>query len=78
MALYLAIDVLYLELGDEILTAPLTFSTDIAPMIRASLTPVFVDVTPPLLSYGFIIVSRLMIAVGQDDRSEGQQQSASR
>ena len=45
-ALYLAIELLGLEEGDEILTSPLTFSTDIAPMLRSRLVPVFVDVTP--------------------------------
>jgi CDP-6-deoxy-D-xylo-4-hexulose-3-dehydrase len=45
-ALYLAIEVLDLEPGDEIVTAAVTFSTDIAPMIRASVVPAFVDVTP--------------------------------
>lgn len=45
-ALYLAIEVLGLEPGDEIITAAVTFSTDIAPMLRANLVPVFVDVTP--------------------------------
>jgi CDP-6-deoxy-D-xylo-4-hexulose-3-dehydrase len=44
-ALYLAIELLHLEPGDEILTSAVTFSTDIAPMVRAQLTPVFVDVT---------------------------------
>ncbi|MCB0996487.1 MAG: DegT/DnrJ/EryC1/StrS family aminotransferase [Acidimicrobiales bacterium] len=45
-ALYLAIEVLGLEPGDEIITAAVTFSTDIAPMVRAGLVPAFVDVTP--------------------------------
>jgi CDP-6-deoxy-D-xylo-4-hexulose-3-dehydrase len=45
-ALYLAIELLGLERGDEIITSPVTFSTDIAPMIRAGLVPAFVDVTP--------------------------------
>src|SRR5262245_25464352 len=44
-ALYLAIEVLDLEPGDEIITSPVTFSTDIAPMVRKGLVPVFVDVT---------------------------------
>ena len=44
-ALYLAIELLGLEAGDEIVTSPLTFSTDIAPMVRSRLVPVFVDVT---------------------------------
>ena len=45
-ALYLAIEVLGLEPGDEIVTAAVTFSTDIAPMVRAGIVPAFVDVTP--------------------------------
>src|SRR5689334_2326603 len=45
-ALYLAIEVLELDRGDEIITSPLTFSTDIAPMVRKGIVPVFVDVTP--------------------------------
>ena len=45
-ALYLAVDVLDLEPGDEIVTSAVTFSTDIAPMIRKGVVPAFVDVTP--------------------------------
>ena len=45
-ALYLGIELLGLSEGDEIVTSPLTFSTDIAPMVRSRLVPVFVDVTP--------------------------------
>ena len=45
-ALYLAIELLDLEPGDEIITSPVTFSTDIAPMVRSDLVPVFVDVEP--------------------------------
>lgn len=43
-ALRLAIDLLDLEAGDEIITSPLTFSTDIAPMVQSGIVPVFVDV----------------------------------
>lgn len=43
-ALYLAVELLGLEPGDEIITSAVTFSTDIAPMVRAQLVPVFVDV----------------------------------
>ncbi|HEY8060934.1 MAG TPA: aminotransferase class I/II-fold pyridoxal phosphate-dependent enzyme, partial [Acidimicrobiales bacterium] len=43
-ALYLAVELLGLGPGDEVLTSPLTFSTDIAPLVRAGLVPVFVDV----------------------------------
>ena len=45
-ALYLAVELLDLEPGDEIITSSVTFSTDIAPMIRAGVVPVFVDVEP--------------------------------
>jgi CDP-6-deoxy-D-xylo-4-hexulose-3-dehydrase len=45
-ALYLAIEVLDLEPSDEIVTAAVTFSTDIAPMVRKGIVPAFVDVTP--------------------------------
>jgi CDP-6-deoxy-D-xylo-4-hexulose-3-dehydrase len=43
-ALYLAVELLGLHPGDEIVTPALTFSTDIAPMVRAGLVPVFVDI----------------------------------
>jgi CDP-6-deoxy-D-xylo-4-hexulose-3-dehydrase len=42
--LYLAVELLGLEPGQEVITAGLTFSTDIAPLVRASLVPVLVDV----------------------------------
>ncbi len=43
-ALYLAVDLLGLAPGDEVITSAVTFSTDIAPIVRAGLVPVFVDV----------------------------------
>ena len=45
-ALYLALELIGAEPGDEVITSVLTFSTDIAPMVRAGLVPAFVDVTP--------------------------------
>ncbi len=45
-ALYLAVELLGLQPGDEIITSPVTFSTDLAPMMRNGLVPVFVDVEP--------------------------------
>jgi CDP-6-deoxy-D-xylo-4-hexulose-3-dehydrase len=45
-ALYLAVELLDLEPGSEVITSPLTFSTDVAPIVRAGLVPVFVDVAP--------------------------------
>jgi CDP-6-deoxy-D-xylo-4-hexulose-3-dehydrase len=43
-ALYLAVELLGLSPGDEVVTSAVTFSTDIAPLVRAGLVPVFVDV----------------------------------
>lgn len=45
-ALYLALEVLDLQPGDEVLTSAVTFSTDVAPMVRKGVIPAFVDVTP--------------------------------
>ena len=43
-ALYLAVEVLGLRPGSEVITPALTFSTTVAPLIRAGLVPAFVDV----------------------------------
>jgi CDP-6-deoxy-D-xylo-4-hexulose-3-dehydrase len=43
-ALYLAVELLDLAPGDEVITPALTFATDVAPLVRAGLVPVFVDV----------------------------------
>jgi CDP-6-deoxy-D-xylo-4-hexulose-3-dehydrase len=43
-ALYLAVELLGLQPGDEVITSAVTFSTDVAPLVRAGLVPVFVDV----------------------------------
>jgi CDP-6-deoxy-D-xylo-4-hexulose-3-dehydrase len=45
-ALWLAVDLLGCEPGDEVITSPLTFSSDIAPLVRSGIVPVFVDVEP--------------------------------
>jgi CDP-6-deoxy-D-xylo-4-hexulose-3-dehydrase len=45
-ALFLAVDLLELKAGDEVITSPLTFSTDLAPIIRAGGVCAFVDVEP--------------------------------
>ncbi|MEZ5143127.1 MAG: DegT/DnrJ/EryC1/StrS family aminotransferase [Acidimicrobiales bacterium] len=44
-ALYLAVEVLDLQPGDEVVTSAVTFSTDVAPILRAGAVPAFVDVT---------------------------------
>ena len=38
-ALYLAVELLDLEPGDEVVTSAVTFSTDIAPLVRAGVRP---------------------------------------
>ena len=43
-ALYLAVELLELPRGSEVITSPLTFSTDIGAIVRAGCIPVFVDV----------------------------------
>ena len=43
-ALYLAVELLDLPRGAEVLTSVLTFSTDVAALVRAGLIPVFIDV----------------------------------
>src|SRR3954471_14093222 len=43
-ALYLAVELLDLPPGSEVITSTLTFSTDLSPLVRAGLVPVFVDV----------------------------------
>ena len=45
-ALYLAIELLGAQPGDEVIGSAVTFSTDISPIVRAGLVPVFVDVEP--------------------------------
>src|SRR6185437_4092823 len=45
-ALYLAVELLDLAPGDEIITCGLTLSTDIAPIVRAGAVPVLVDCEP--------------------------------
>lgn len=45
-ALYLALELLDLPAGAEVVTCALTFSTDIAPIVRGGWTPVLVDAEP--------------------------------
>ena len=45
-ALYLAVELLGLSPGDEVITSVIGFSTDFAPLVRAGLVPAFVDVEP--------------------------------
>src|ERR1700733_1888971 len=43
---YLAIEILNLPEGSEVITPALTFSTTVAPLVKNKLVPVFVDVEP--------------------------------
>src|SRR4029453_12426291 len=43
-ALWLAVDLIGCAPGDEVITSPLTFSSDIAPLVRSGIVPAFVDV----------------------------------
>jgi CDP-6-deoxy-D-xylo-4-hexulose-3-dehydrase len=45
-ALRLALDLLDLEPGDEVITPVMTFGTDVAPMVHSGIVPAFVDVEP--------------------------------
>jgi CDP-6-deoxy-D-xylo-4-hexulose-3-dehydrase len=65
-ALYLAVELLGLEPGEEIITSAVTFSTDIAPMVRAGLIPVLVDVTPDTYQ---IDVEQIESAIGPKTRA---------
>ncbi|WP_124113346.1 DegT/DnrJ/EryC1/StrS family aminotransferase [Palleronia sp. THAF1] len=43
---YIAIEILGLEPGSEVITPALTFATTVAPIVRQGLVPVFVDAAP--------------------------------
>jgi CDP-6-deoxy-D-xylo-4-hexulose-3-dehydrase len=43
---YLAVELLGLKQGDEVITPALTFSTTVAPLVKFGLVPAFVDVEP--------------------------------
>lgn len=59
-ALYLAVELLDLEPGAEVLTSVLTFSTDVAPLVRAGLVPVFVDVEADTYNVDIDALERLI------------------
>src|SRR5438094_5927536 len=45
-ALRLAIDLLDLAPGDEVITPVVTFATDVAPLVQSGIVPAFIDVEP--------------------------------
>lgn len=65
-ALYLAVELLGLPAGSEVLTSVLTFSTDVAALVRGGLVPVFVDVEPNTYNVDADAMERL---VGPDTRA---------
>ena len=64
--LYLAVELLGLPPGAEVITSALTFSTDIAPLVRAGLVPVYVDVVPDTFQ---IDTDRIEAAIGPATRA---------
>ncbi|MEU0934218.1 MULTISPECIES: DegT/DnrJ/EryC1/StrS family aminotransferase [unclassified Embleya] len=65
-ALFLAVDLLDLPPGSEVITSPLTFSTDLSCLLRAGLVPVFVDVEPDTFQ---IDVTRIEEMIGERTRA---------
>ena len=65
-ALFLAIELLDLPAGSEVITSPLTFSTDISCLVRAGLVPVFVDVEPDTFN---VDVSRIEDMISEKTRA---------
>jgi len=65
-ALYLAVELLGLPAGSEVILPAVTFSTDIAPVVRAGLVPSFVDVEPDTYN---IDVERVEAAVTPSTRA---------
>jgi len=65
-ALYLAVELLALAPGDEVLTPALTFSTDIASILRAGLVPVLLDVTGDTYQ---VDLARVEAAIGPRTRA---------
>jgi CDP-6-deoxy-D-xylo-4-hexulose-3-dehydrase len=65
-ALYLAVELMDLPAGSEVLTSVLTFSTDVASIVRAGLVPVFVDVEPDTYN---VDVAALETLIGPDTRA---------
>ncbi len=65
-ALYLAVELADLPPGSEVITAAVTFSTDVAPLVRAGLVPVFADVDPDTFQ---IDVGAIETLVGPETRA---------
>ncbi|HEX3946605.1 MAG TPA: DegT/DnrJ/EryC1/StrS family aminotransferase, partial [Acidimicrobiales bacterium] len=65
-AILLAFALLDLKPGSQVITSPLTFSTDVSALVHAGLVPVFVDVEPDTFNAD---VSRLEELIGERTRA---------
>lgn len=63
---YLAVELLRLSAGSEVITPVLTFATTVAPLVRAGLVPAFVDVEPDTFN---IDVEQIDAAIGPRTRA---------
>lgn len=63
---YLAVEVLGLPAGAEVITPALTFATTVAPLVKNRLIPVFIDVEPDTFN---IDVSRIEAAISPKTRA---------
>jgi len=65
-ALELAVELMQLPPGAEVITPVLTFSTDVAPLVRQGLVPVFVDVEPDTYN---VDVEGIEVMIGPETRA---------
>ena len=63
---YLAVEILGLPAGAEVITPALTFATTVAPLVKNGLIPVFVDVEPDTFN---IDVGQIEAAIGPKTRA---------
>jgi CDP-4-dehydro-6-deoxyglucose reductase, E1 len=57
---YMAIEILDLPAGSEVITPILTFSTTIAPLVKNKLIPVFIDVEPATFNIDVAAIERMI------------------
>lgn len=57
---YLAVEILNLHEGDEVITPALTFSTTVAPLVKNKLIPAFVDVEPGTYNIDAAVVESMI------------------
>lgn len=57
---YLAVEILNLPKGSEVITPALTFATTVAPLVRQGLVPAFVDVAPGTYNIDVDAIARMI------------------